>query len=127
MALFEADEAANWIARKSTVRPISFGSTFDDAMEGLLRVSVVATGIEAESVASPRPLLSGLDPEAKADQDRAPAAEEAAPAVRPAAQVETPPAVEELAAVELFDESPSWKRSCWKKPVHRRRRTPLQP
>ena len=77
-------------------------------MEGLLLVSVVATGIEAESVASPRPLPSGLSTlKPKPTRIEAPAAEEAAPAVRPAAQVETPPAVERAAEaeVELFDES----------------------
>ena len=50
MTLFEVDEAANRILRGSRRREanIVFGSTFDDAMEGLLRVSVVATGIEAD-------------------------------------------------------------------------------
>ena len=61
MTLFEVDEAANRIREEvDSEANIVFGSTFDDAMEGLLRVSVVATGIEAESVVSPRPLPSGL-------------------------------------------------------------------
>ena len=109
MTLFEVDEAANRIREEvDSEANIVFGSTFDDAMEGLLRVSVVATGIEAESVASPRPLPSGLSTlKPKPTRIEAPAAEEAAPAVRPAAQVETPPAVETAAEaeVELFDES----------------------
>ncbi|MEC9186278.1 MAG: hypothetical protein VX930_18600, partial [Pseudomonadota bacterium] len=65
-------------------------------------------GIEAESVASPRPLPPGLSTlKPKPTRIEAPAAEEAAPAVRPAAQVETPPAVETAAEaeVELVDES----------------------
>ncbi|MEM6850753.1 MAG: cell division protein FtsZ, partial [Pseudomonadota bacterium] len=48
MTLFEVDEAANRI--RSEVDPdanIIVGSTFDEAMEGKIRVSVVATGIEA--------------------------------------------------------------------------------
>jgi cell division protein FtsZ len=48
MTLFEVDEAANRI--RSEVDPeafIIFGSTFDDAMEGRIRVSVVATGMDA--------------------------------------------------------------------------------
>ena len=109
MTLFEVDEAANRIREEvDSEANIVFGSTFDDAMEGLLRVSVVATGIEAESVASPRPLPSGLSTlKPKPTRIEAPAAEEAAPAVRPAAQVETPPAVETAAEaeVELVDES----------------------
>ena len=52
MTLFEVDEAANRI--RDEVDPdanIIFGSTFDPAMEGLMRVSVVATGIDAASMA----------------------------------------------------------------------------
>lgn len=47
MTLFEVDEAANEI--RGQVDPeanIILGSTFDDTMEGKIRVSVVATGIE---------------------------------------------------------------------------------
>ena len=47
MTLFEVDEAANRI--REEVDPeanIIFGSTFSDALEGQMRVSVVATGIE---------------------------------------------------------------------------------
>ena len=49
MTLFEVDEAANRI--RDEVDPdanIIFGSTFDEKLNGLIRVSVVATGIEAE-------------------------------------------------------------------------------
>ncbi len=49
MTLFEVDEAANRI--RDEVDPdanIIFGSTFDSSMNGRMRVSVVATGIEAE-------------------------------------------------------------------------------
>lgn len=55
MTLFEADEAANRI--REEVDPdanIIFGSTFDESLEGRVRVSVVATGIEAEAAAEPR-------------------------------------------------------------------------
>jgi len=49
MTLFEVDEAANRI--RDEVDPdanIIFGSTFDQSMNGKMRVSVVATGIDAE-------------------------------------------------------------------------------
>lgn len=48
MTLYEVDEAATRI--REEVDPdanIILGATFDEAMEGLIRVSVVATGIEA--------------------------------------------------------------------------------
>ncbi|MGF7208363.1 cell division protein FtsZ [Skermanella aerolata] len=56
MTLFEVDEAANRI--RDEVDPdanIIFGSTFDQDLDGRMRVSVVATGIEAEKIAQPRP------------------------------------------------------------------------
>ncbi|MGE0116528.1 MAG: cell division protein FtsZ [Dongiaceae bacterium] len=59
MTLFEVDEAANRI--RDEVDPeanIIFGSTFDKLLEGKVRISVVATGIEAEAVAQPRPALT---------------------------------------------------------------------
>jgi cell division protein FtsZ len=49
MTLFEVDEAANRV--REEVDPdanIIFGSTFSDAMDGRMRVSVVATGIDAQ-------------------------------------------------------------------------------
>ena len=55
MTLFEVDEAANRI--RDEVDPdanIIFGSTFDATMEGKMRVSVVATGIESEADAGAR-------------------------------------------------------------------------
>lgn len=53
MTLFEVDEAANRI--REEVDPdanIIFGSTFNEEMNGRMRVSVVATGIESEAMKS---------------------------------------------------------------------------
>src|SRR5499433_423820 len=50
MTLFEVDEAANRI--REEVDPeanIIFGSTFDERLSGKMRISVVATGIDAEA------------------------------------------------------------------------------
>ncbi len=61
MTLFEVDEAANRI--REEVDPdanIIFGSTFDESIEGIIRVSVVATGIEAVEQSEYRPLPVGL-------------------------------------------------------------------
>jgi len=54
MTLYEVDEAANRI--RDEVDPeanIIFGSIFDESLEGSVRVSVVATGIDAEEQANP--------------------------------------------------------------------------
>lgn len=51
MTLYEVDEAANRI--RDEVDPeanIIFGSTFDEALQGKIRVSCVATGIDSEAV-----------------------------------------------------------------------------
>ncbi len=50
MTLFEVDEAANRIREEvDGDAQIIFGSTFDEKMEGTMRVSVVATGIDAQN------------------------------------------------------------------------------
>lgn len=50
MTLFEVDEAANRVRQEVDPEAnIIFGSTFDEKMKGIIRVSVVATGIDAES------------------------------------------------------------------------------
>jgi cell division protein FtsZ len=59
MTLFEVDEAANRI--RDEVDPdanIIFGSTFDQSLDGKIRISVVATGIESQ-VQSQRPSMGG--------------------------------------------------------------------
>jgi len=53
MTLFEADEACNRI--RDEVDPaanIIFGATFDEQLEGTMRVSIVATGIEKDTIDS---------------------------------------------------------------------------
>jgi len=56
LTLFEVDAAATRI--REEVDPdanIIFGSTFDESLDGKVRISVVATGIEAMASAMPRP------------------------------------------------------------------------
>ncbi|WP_119677843.1 cell division protein FtsZ [Indioceanicola profundi] len=86
MTLFEVDEAANRI--RDEVDPeanIIFGSTFDESMEGKMRVSVVATGIETVAAQQSRPQAQ---PTLTVVHDRAAEAKRhfptAAPAMRPA-------------------------------------------
>jgi len=90
LTLFELDEAANRI--REEVDPdanIIVGSTLDDAMAGVMRVSVVATGIDASAAAEQpnqhRSLREPL-PRAAAATHAAPAAAAVpAPAQAPAA------------------------------------------
>ena len=115
LTLFELDEAANIIREK--VDPdanIIVGSTLDTGMEGTLRVSVVATGIDAtqaraEAPVARRPMSAPLP-----SQYSAPAAEpvrEAAPApapvaaapVAPAPQPQQPQLFEPAVEAQAFD------------------------
>tara|TARA_Y100001936_G_C16071383_1_gene670850 strand:- start:1090 stop:2757 length:1668 start_codon:yes stop_codon:yes gene_type:complete len=57
ITLYEVDEAANRIKQEVDEEAnIIYGTTCDDRLEGLVRVSIVATGIEANSVLSAKPL-----------------------------------------------------------------------
>jgi cell division protein FtsZ len=73
LTLFEVDEAANRIRDEvDETANIIFGSTFDEALEGRIRVSVVATGIESEGDAKAADKIFA----AKAPEKAAPQAEE---------------------------------------------------
>jgi len=81
MTLFEVDEAANRIREEVDDNAnIIFGSTFDGELEGVMRVSVVATGIDSAGQVAPRPILTGLTA-AVAERVEAPAIEEPEAAV----------------------------------------------
>jgi cell division protein FtsZ len=87
MTLFEVDEAANRIRKEvgDEEANIIFGSSIDDTMAGRIRVSVVATGMEAASAARPRPSLVSVAG-APVARPITPSPT-AAPAVAPPAQV----------------------------------------
>ena len=60
MTLYEVDEAANRIKDEVDENAnIIIGSTFDDNLKGIVRVSVVATGIEAGAKSKLRPVTRG--------------------------------------------------------------------
>ncbi len=92
LTLFELDEAANKIREKVDPEAnIIVGSTLDTSMEGKMRVSVVATGIDAAVKTSDmpvprRPMSAPLTMQVSAEMKDRPAA--AAPAEAPAAQPE---------------------------------------
>jgi len=97
LTLFELDEAANRI--REEVDPdanIIVGSTLDDTLDGVMRVSVVATGIDATQsqaeVPSPRRRLSEpLQPAMVLENRPAPAREPARPAAPAHAVAEAEP------------------------------------
>ncbi|MGE0716728.1 MAG: cell division protein FtsZ [Alphaproteobacteria bacterium] len=84
MTLFEVDEAANRI--RDEVDPdanIIFGSTFDEKLSGRMRVSVVATGMDAEQAEKPRTVIQLVS-----DRDRAPPSLPAEPTMEPVRAVD---------------------------------------
>lgn len=95
LTLYEVDEAANRI--RSEVDPdanIIVGSTFDASLDGFMRVSVVATGIDHEVMVQPAPVevtkvTRAVSPD-RAQPPRMAATFAVAP--RPAAEAATQPA-----------------------------------
>ena len=86
MTLFEVDEAANRI--RDEVDPdanIIFGSTFDESLQGRIRVSVVATGIDLGAMQQPKPARPMLVSDRPAAPRLVPAASEALKVARSAA------------------------------------------
>jgi cell division protein FtsZ len=96
MRLMEVDEAASHI--KELVDPdanIIWGSAFNNDLGGKIRVSVVATGIEAEASAQPAPGKVFAFPGRTATPTPAPAPQAAPQVEEKAAQPEAPAAEEE--------------------------------
>ena len=90
LTLFELDDAANRIREKVDPEAnIIVGSTLDPSMEGMIRVSVVATGIDVESdrvADAPRqaaPFVDRTAPEPLNQTEAAPRAPQPAPQAQP--------------------------------------------
>jgi cell division protein FtsZ len=86
MRLMEVDEAASHI--KELVDPdanIIWGSAFNNNLDGKIRVSVVATGIEADAAAMPEPARVFAFPTARSNDKPVPV-----PAAEPAFKIEAP-------------------------------------
>ena len=103
LTLFELDEAANRIREEVDAEAnIIVGSTLDTAMEGMMRVSVVATGIDAVDMGNempvPRRSMAAPLQQPEAVEDPADTAPEASEeAVEPSFFDDMPSAVEETA------------------------------
>ena len=95
LTLFEVDEAATRI--REEVDPdanIILGATFDESLEGIIRVSVVATGIDrAMNEAAERNLQPAARPVIRPSAAVAPAAA----AVQPAPVMQAPKAIDPIA------------------------------
>ncbi|MEX2311840.1 MAG: cell division protein FtsZ, partial [Rhodospirillales bacterium] len=106
ITLFEVDEAANRIRGEvDGDAHIIIGSAFDKELEGLMRVSVVATGIDQAAAEQPRPqvLTVSETPTVRQIRPEAPVAEAPArrvPASQPAAVAATPAEPTPAAATE---------------------------
>lgn len=115
LTLFELDEAANRIREEVDADAnIIVGSTLDDGMAGMMRVSVVATGIDASNVHAETPLprrslSQPLKPQMVEEPAPAPAAAPVAATVAAASQMQDEPAlfpgfdVERAAAEEQME------------------------
>jgi cell division protein FtsZ len=95
MTLFEFDEAANRI--REEVDPeanIIVGSTLDETLTGKMRISVVATGIDAAEVQARRPMIQLVTENDRVERRMAePAAEEPASIVAAVAAAAAEPAL----------------------------------
>ncbi|MFZ7089528.1 cell division protein FtsZ [Primorskyibacter sp. 2E233] len=102
LTLFELDEAANRIREEvDSDANIIVGSTLDDGMAGVMRVSVVATGIDATDVNTEMPL-----PRRSLAQPL-PQQHVAEPAPAPAAEAPQPVAAQAHAEEQYEAEEPS--------------------
>ncbi len=114
MRLMEVDEAANHI--RELVDPdanIIWGSAFNEGLNGKIRVSVVATGIDVDSSALNEPKSQpfrlgdmgvGLT---RPVSSAAPVLTPTAPAQAPAPELKAPPAVEAAPAPQSFAPAPA--------------------
>jgi len=98
MTLLEVDEAANAISEQVDPEAnIIFGAAFDPSLDGMIRVSVVATGMDGASIAAIEPKVERRPltaPPLRADTQRP-----VAPAPEPVMRAPTPaPAYERPAA-----------------------------
>jgi len=85
MTLLEVDEAANAISDQVDPEAnIIFGAAFDPSLDGVIRVSVVATGMDGASIAQiePKPVSRNTTAQPLIAETR-PAAPQAAPAPAP--------------------------------------------
>jgi cell division protein FtsZ len=103
MTLLEVDEAANAISDQVDPEAnIIFGAAFDPSLDGKIRVSVVATGMDGASISAiePKPIRAPASTPPLRINEREPVAATAQPTLQPAPQ----PAYRPAAQRPLIDE-----------------------
>jgi len=113
MKLYEVDEAATRIREQVDEEAnIIVGATFDESMQGIMRVSVVATGIDAAHMQM-QPEVSTIDrriaevaEKLKAEARLRAQASSAAPTFRPMASVISSPALQPVEPAPIMPEAP---------------------
>jgi cell division protein FtsZ len=103
MTLLEVDEAVNRILEEVDAETdMIFGSTFDESLGDSIRISVVATGIEADSMAQhrPAPVAQPAPKPVAVPEPAAPAAVEATVAAEAEAPAMADPVPEAVPAAE---------------------------
>jgi cell division protein FtsZ len=58
LTLYEVDEAATRIREEVDAANIIVGATFEESLDGIIRVSVVATGVDINAASNARPAVS---------------------------------------------------------------------
>ncbi|MEZ5755049.1 MAG: cell division protein FtsZ [Paracoccaceae bacterium] len=116
LTLFELDEAANIIREKVDPEAnIIVGSTLDETMEGAIRVSVVATGIDVSKAAKQeapvarRSMAAPLQPAQEPRREVPVTVQQVAPAPAPAPVPQPEPVMQQPQAApepSLFDPAP---------------------
>jgi cell division protein FtsZ len=105
MTLLEVDEAANAISEQvDNDANIIFGAAFDPSLEGMIRVSVVATGMDGASMAAMEPKMARAPVVPPTLRVSEPAAE---PVIEPARSFERPVYAERPAAPAMFAAQPA--------------------
>ncbi len=97
MTLFEVDEAATRIREEVDADAnIILGATFDESLEGIIRVSVVATGIDGVAASAPIANLQRMDEAAERLRQSAAARTQAAAAATAAVDLQVEPVTAEV-------------------------------
>ena len=97
MTLFEVDEAANRIRQEIDADSvIIFGSTFDEKLDGIMRVSIVATGIDTAVAQRETPTFIQAPTTRRSTVISAPTAVAAEPEMPAIAKLPEPPAMPEM-------------------------------
>lgn len=109
MTLFEVDEAANHIRREvDNDATIIFGSAHDDRLEGVMRVSVVATGMEAHMMSNRPDNSQSLAAVATSFAEKRPKPSVEAAPVMQAPVMETPMMETSVMETETMTDDASW-------------------